>query len=257
MQIEGNTALVTGANRGIGRAFVDALIDANALKVYAGVRDQSYADEMSNAYGSVVEPLLLDITDPDQVSAAAAQSADLDILINNAGLTRLQRLIGAKSMQAAREEMEVNYFGTLAMCRAFAPILGANGGGAIVNVLSAAALINVPMLGTYAASKAATFSMSQGVRAELRKQGTLVSILIVGSVDTRMAAHVDGEKAAPAEVAAAGIRAILKDVEEVDTDRMAIDYRAALARDAKRLELQLSKMLDYEVMSTRKGGRAQ
>ncbi len=125
-------------------------------------------------------------------------------MVNNAGLFANQTLLGATDMAVARQEMEVNYFGTLAMCRAFAPVLGRNGGGAIINVLSAAALISIPNMGGYGPSKAATRSLSGAVRAELSPQGTQVTALIVGSVDTRMASHVEGGKEKPDDIARAG-----------------------------------------------------
>jgi len=132
MTIAGSIALVTGANRGIGRAFVDELLLAGATKVYAGARDPNRAAIDDDN----VEVVQLDVTDPPSVAAAAAHCADVSLLINNAGYFANKRLVLTDDPDAARQEMEVNFWGALAMTRAFAPILGANGGGAIVNVLS-------------------------------------------------------------------------------------------------------------------------
>src|SRR5262245_18443480 len=131
MNISGSTALVTGANRGLGRALVDALRGAGCAKIYAGMRNVAGA-----ARDAAVEPIKLDITDAAQVADAAAHCSDVTLLINNAGVAEFSPALGAPSMDTARREMETNYFGTLAMCRAFAPLLGRNGGGALVNVLS-------------------------------------------------------------------------------------------------------------------------
>ena len=188
----------------------------------------------------------LDVTDPDQVSEAARTCGDVGILVNNAGQFSMSRLIGADDMAGARADMEVNYFAPLAMCRAFAPILAKHPESAIANVLSAGGLVAVPGMGGYSPSKFAARAMTTCVRAELAGQNTTVTALIVGSVDTRMASHVQGFKEAPATIAAAGLKAIARGVDEVDTDFMAIDVRAHLARDPKGLELAMRRSLSGE-----------
>jgi NAD(P)-dependent dehydrogenase (short-subunit alcohol dehydrogenase family) len=252
MDIEGTAAIVTGANRGIGEGFVRALIEADAAKVYAGSRDPDAAGHLVEEFGDRVEAVALDVTDEEQVAAAAARCTDVSIVVNNAGIFTNRLLIGADDMSGARREMEVNYFGTLAMCRAFAPVLAANGGGAIVNVLSAAALTNIPNMGGYGPSKTATRFLSVGVRAELADQGTQVIALIVGSVDTRMAAHVQGRKEAPIDIGRAGITAIRRQIDEMDTDWMATSVRARVAMDPKGYERSLAKLLTAEKLSTGK-----
>ena len=152
--IAGSIALVTGANRGIGRAFVDELLLAGATKVYAGARDPNRAAIDDDN----VEVVQLDVTDPPSVAAAAAHCADVSLLLNNAGYFANKRLVLTDDPDAARQEMEVNFWGALAMTRAFAPILGANGGGAIVNVLSVAGAVPAAFMGGYSTSKAATYS---------------------------------------------------------------------------------------------------
>lgn len=252
MEIEGATAIVTGGNRGIGEGFVRALLEAGAAKVYVGSRDPDAASHLAEEFGDKAVPIALDVTDEDQVTAAAARCTDVSIVVNNAGAFTNRLLIGAEDTKGARQEMEVNYFGTLAMCRAFAPVLAANGGGAIVNVLSAAALTNIPNMGGYGPSKTATRFLSAGVRAELADQGTQVTALIVGSVDTRMAAHVEGRKERPIDIGRAGVKAIRNNLDEMDTDWMATSVRARIAMDPKGYERGLAKLLKAEKLSTGK-----
>ncbi|MET0246470.1 MAG: SDR family oxidoreductase [Sphingomonas sp.] len=249
-QIEGSTALVTGGNRGIGEAFVRALLNHGAAKVYVGTRGPANASHLAAEGGSRVEVLTLDVADPEQIQAASRDAGDVSILVNNAGAFLNQRLIGADTIHAARAEMEVNYFGLLGMCRAFAPILKRNGGGAIVNVLSSGGLVAVPAMGGYSPSKFAARAASTSIRAELAKQGTSVTALIVGSVDTRMAAHVEGTKERPEDIARIGLSAIRRGADEIDTDRMAVEVRAAMARDPKAQERALARMLDMDSIST-------
>jgi NAD(P)-dependent dehydrogenase (short-subunit alcohol dehydrogenase family) len=250
MDIKGSVAIVTGGNRGIGEAFVRVLLQSGAQKVYAGSRDPKSAAHLVKEFPDRCVAIELDVTDGAEIEAAARSGGDVNIVVNNAGLFANKLLLGAPDMATAREEMEVNYFGTLAMCRAFAPILGRNGGGAIINVLSAAALVSIPNMGGYGPSKAATRSLSGAVRAELGPQGTQVTALIVGSVDTRMAAHVEGGKEKPEDIARAGLRAITRGIDELDTDRMAVEVRAALQLDPKGLEKRMAKMLHAPVIRT-------
>lgn len=250
MEIKGSVAIVTGANRGIGEAFVRVLLCANALKVYAGSRDPKAAAHLVAEFPGRCEAIELDVTDFSEVSAAASRCGDVSLVVNNAGSFTNRLLIGAADMSGAREEMEVNYFGTLAMCRAFAPVLARNGGGAILNVLSAAALVNVPNMGGYPPSKSAARSLSAGVRAELADQGTQVTSLIVGSVDTRMASHVEGAKESPEDIARASLKVLKHGIDELDTDRMAVEMRASLALDPKGVERRLARLLKLDVIKT-------
>lgn len=250
MDIKDSVAIVTGGNRGIGEAFVRVLLESGARKVYAGSRDPAAAAHLVDAYPGRCVAVELDVTDLAEVEAAARGCGDVDVVINNAGLFANRTLVGAADMSAARAEMEVNYFGTLAMCRAFAPVLARNGGGAIVNVLSAAGIVALPNMGGYSPSKAATRFLTTSVRAELAAQGTQVSALIVGSVDTRMAAHVEGAKERPEDIARAGIRAIRHGIDELDTDRMAVEVRAQLQLDPKGMEKRLAKLLHATKVST-------
>ena len=250
MKIAGSVAIVTGGNRGIGAAFVRCLIEAGAAKVYVGSRSLAAADPLVAEYPDRAVAIELDVTDPRQVEAAAAACGDTSIVINNAGAFLHQTLMGAPDMDAARAEMEVNYFGVLSMCRHFAPVLARNGGGAIVNVLSAGAILAVPNMGGYCPAKFAARALTTSVRAELADQNTQVSCLIVGSVDTDMAAHVQGRKEPPEVIARAGLKAIEKNIPEMDTDPFAVSVRAALARDPAHLERQMAAMLKATTVST-------
>ena len=250
MDLNNCTALVTGANRGIGAAFVVALLEAGAAKVYAACRNPQAEDLEFDSDDPRIEAVALDVTDSQSIHDLAVACEDVQLLVNNAGLFAGETLLAAADISAARREMEVNYFGPLQMSRAFAPALERNGGGAIVNVLSAAGIVSVPNMGGYSPSKFAARAMGISLRAELADQNTQVQNLIVGSIDTRMAAHVEGKKESPATVAKAGLRAVRKNIPEVDTDAFAINVRAALARDPARLEQQMAAALKLETLST-------
>lgn len=239
MDISNATILITGANRGIGRRTVDGLLAAGAPRIYAGARDPAKLGDL--AADRRIVPLALDIADPGQVAAAAVGCADVTLLINNAGVNRNRPLIGEpEALANARAEIEVNYLGTLSMCRAFAPVLKANGGGTIVNILSVIGRVNLPALGSYCASKAAEYSMTQGVRAELAGQGTRVLGVLPGAVDTDM---TPGGDARPEDVAAAIVDAIANDIEDLYPDAMAQGIAKGLASDAKAVEKELAAYL--------------
>ena len=250
MKLQDSVALVTGGNRGIGEAFVRALLQAGARRVYVGTRELANADHLKTEAPGRVVPVLLDVTNPEHISRAAQTCGDVAILINNAGAFTNQRLLGAADMANARLEMEVNYFAPLAMIRAFAPILARHDKSAIANVLSAGGIVAIPGMGGYSPSKFAARAMSACVRAELAGQNTSVTALIVGSVDTRMAAHVEGFKEAPATIAKIGLKAIQRGTDEVDTDFLAIDVRANMARDPKGYELLMRRSLSNERVTT-------
>jgi NAD(P)-dependent dehydrogenase (short-subunit alcohol dehydrogenase family) len=243
MDIKGSVALVSGANRGIGRCFVEALLARGAAKIYATAgRPERLADLVERGKGTVL-PLKLDITVPADIAAAASQCGDVSLVVNNAGINLQAGLIAAKDLAAARAEMETNYFGPLAMCRAFAPILGRNGGGAIINMLSILARVNLPMYGSLSASKAAQLSLTQGVRAELAKQGTLVVAVMPGAVDTEMERNFPPPKLAPSEAARAALDGVEQGLEEVYPGDMASGMSQGLAGDPKAVEKDLAKYL--------------
>ncbi|MBL8664488.1 MAG: SDR family oxidoreductase, partial [Candidatus Odyssella sp.] len=235
-------ALVTGANRGIGEQFVRALRAAGARRIYAAARDAGSLAVAAADRGAVV-PIAIDVTREADIAAAAARCNDVTLLVNNAGVNFNTPLVGIASLANARAEIETNYLGTLAMCRAFAPVLKANGGGAIVNMLSILSRVNLPLMGSLCASKAAALSMTQGVRAELKKQGTLVVGVMPGAVETRMTEMLPPPKMNPADVAKAALEAVEKGVEDVYPGEMAQGVAAGLAKDAKAVEAQFSAYL--------------
>jgi NAD(P)-dependent dehydrogenase (short-subunit alcohol dehydrogenase family) len=245
VNIDGAVVLVTGANRGLGKSFVRAMLGAGAAKIYAGARKPSEVVAADN-----VVPLKLDITNERDVETAAETCQDITILVNNAGIAHFTPLIAAPSMVAARDEIAVNYLGTLAMCRAFAPALGQNGGGAIVNVLSVVSWITVPISGSYAVSKAAELAMTNGIRVELRSQGTLVVGVHAGYIDTDMTAHSTVKKTAPETVVAATLAAIQRNETEVLADERSRDVRRRLFSNPGSLDDEMQEIWDKYVATS-------
>jgi NAD(P)-dependent dehydrogenase (short-subunit alcohol dehydrogenase family) len=241
MKIDGSTALVTGANRGLGRALVEALREAGCGKIYAAART---VENIAVAREGAVEPIRLDITNSEQVAAAAARCRDVDLLINNAGIAKFVPLLGAPTMDDARLEMATNYFGTLDVCRAFSPVLKRNGGGALVNVLSVVSFFNAPMQGSYCASKAAGWSLTKAVRFELRAQGTLVIGVYAGYIDTDMTANVAAPKSSAASIAARIIEGIASGTEEILADERARSVYAELRKDDRAFDANMQKLWD-------------
>jgi NAD(P)-dependent dehydrogenase (short-subunit alcohol dehydrogenase family) len=211
MLLKDAVVLVTGANRGIGAEFVAQLKERGAAKIYAASRDASAIDVDG------VEAIQLDITDASQIHAAADVAGDVQVLINNAGISTGTSVISG-AVADIKREMDTNFYGPLLMTRAFAPILAANGGGALLNVASALSWFTVPGASAYAASKAAVWSLTDSARLELAEQGTHVVGVYMGLVDTDMAAGVPAPKISPAIVAAAGLDAIESGLDEVLAD---------------------------------------
>jgi NAD(P)-dependent dehydrogenase (short-subunit alcohol dehydrogenase family) len=239
MQIAGTVAFVTGASGGIGRCLVSALLQRGAGRIYAAdLRDKEFGDADPR-----VLPVSLDITDEPSVARAAAIASDVQILINNAGVNLRAPFISAPSIASARREIETNYLGTLAMCRAFAPILAAHrdgDGSAIVNVASILGKVTLPNLGSYCASKAALLRLSEGVRAELAAQGTLVIVVLPWAVDTVMSGPFAGEKTAPSEVAERVMDAIAAGDEEIVLHSYSAELERRLRSEPKQLEKELA-----------------
>ncbi|MFJ7208801.1 SDR family oxidoreductase [Streptomyces sp. NPDC098789] len=224
MKINGSVALVTGANRGIGRHFAQQLLQRGATKVYATARTPQLVDLPG------LEVLRLDITDPKSVAEAAAAASDVTLLINNAGVSTRQNLVTGDP-EKIRLEMETNYFGTLNVVRAFAPVLAANGGGAVLNVLSAMSWLSYDGANAYSASKAAAWSLTNGIRLELAGQGTTVTGLHMASTDTDMMAGWDVEKNDPADVVRTALDGIEAGRMEILADDDSAQLKAALSVD--------------------------
>ncbi len=243
MNIQGSIAFVTGANRGIGKADVEALVTAGASRIYATARSiESLKDIVAIAPDRII-PIALDITNPEQVIEAAQQAQDVTLLINNAGVLGAGGLFIDSSIATAQWEMNTNYFGTLSMVRAFAPILKSNGGGAIVNILSVVAVANAPVFSSYSASKAALNSLTQGIRAELASQGTHVIGVFPGPVDTDMAEAVPMDKVAPSEVANLILQAVEQGIEDVYPDPVSQGVFAEIQAPLKAVEKQFAGWL--------------
>lgn len=234
MQIKGSVALVTGANRGLGEQFVKALMDAGAAKVYAAARDPRQV----TVPGAV--PLALDITDPEAVRAAAAQAPDVTLLINNAGSSTGAGVLDGEP-DAYRREFETHVLGTLAMSRAFAPALAAGGGGAVVNVLSVLSWVTLPAAAAYSAAKSAEWSVTNALRVALAEQGTQVTSLHVGYMDTDMAAHVDGPKADPAVIARLALDGVEAGLHEVVADDLSRQVKSGLSAGPEVLYPQFAR----------------
>jgi NAD(P)-dependent dehydrogenase (short-subunit alcohol dehydrogenase family) len=202
MDVQGSVALVTGANRGLGKAYVEELLAANCSKIYAGMRTpQPSGDDR-------VIPVRLDVTSPEAIGDAARMCSDVNIVINNAGVMFSAPILSAYAEEAIRAEMDVNVYGPMRMARAFAPILAANGGGALANMLSVVSWFIPPSVATYAASKHAALAVTESLRIELKAQGTQVVAIHAGFIDTDMAAHITPPKVSPYIVARATLDAI-------------------------------------------------
>ncbi|WP_295140152.1 SDR family oxidoreductase [uncultured Reyranella sp.] len=214
MKIQNSVALVTGANRGLGLAFTQALLAGGARKVYAAARDPASVKQAG------VVPVRLDVTNAEQVAATAAELGDVTLVINNAGIIRGSGFLGEKGVEAVRAELETNFFGPVNVSRAFAPILARNGGGAIVNVLSALSWVAFPSSSTYSASKAAAWAFSNGLRNELRGQGTQVLALHVGYMDTDMVRGIAAPKSKPEDVARQVLEALEAGQSEILADEV-------------------------------------
>ena len=238
--IDGAHALVTGANRGLGKAFVDELLKRGVAGVYAAARSPDTIDIDDDR----VIPIRLDVTNTDDVLAAASRCADVTVLINNAGAMLRTPLFAAPDLSAARSEMETNYFGTLEMCRAFAPVLAGNGGGALVNVLSVASWLASPFNGSYGASKSAEWALTNAIRVELRASGTLVVGVHAGWIDTDMAANVPESKISTGDVAAQTLDGVERGDAEVLTDDSTRQVKASLPSDLTSLYPDIQKQWD-------------
>jgi len=212
MKIDNAVALVTGANRGIGLAFTRALLARGARKVYAAARDPSTVTQAG------VEPIRLDVTKPEEVAAAAAHARDVTLVINNAGVGQPGGFLAPDGEESTRRHLETNFFGMLRMSQAFAPVLAANGGGALLNVLSIVAWINGGQLAAYAASKSAAWSLTNALRHELSAQRTQVLALHMAFVDTDLVRAIEGPKTSPNDIVARALDGLEDGLDEVLAD---------------------------------------
>jgi len=236
-RIEGAVALVTGANRGIGRALTEALLSRGARKVYATARNpQALRDRR-------LVSLRLDVSNAEQIRAAAEAASDVEIVFNNAGVALARGIADSAVVDQARREMEVNYFGPLQLLQCLAPTLAKNGGGAVVNIGSAAGLTNIPFLPTYSASKAALHSLTQAARILLGAQGTSVFGVYAGPVDTDMVRELALPKTSPRDVAFAILDGIEAGHEDIFPDPFAVDFGRRFGASPKATEREIAAMV--------------
>jgi NAD(P)-dependent dehydrogenase (short-subunit alcohol dehydrogenase family) len=224
MNVKNSVVLVTGANRGLGLEFAKQALRRGAVKVYATARDPSKI-----ALSGVV-PMRLDVTNPAEVAAVAARCKDVTLLINNAGIARIGGIVEGDLAPLLREQLETNLFAMLHVSRGFAGILGKNGGGAILNILSILSWVNTPKIGGYGITKAAAWGLTNSLRHELRAQGTQVVSFHAGFIDTDMTRGLDTPKAQPEDVVRQAFDAIEAGQEEVTTDETTRQVRGGLSQ---------------------------
>lgn len=223
MQIENSVVLITGANRGIGLAFARAVLARGARKVYAAARDPSTVTLAG------VQALQLDVTQPAQIAAAAQQAADVTLVINNAGIAQPGGFLALDSEAVARRIFETNFFGVLNMSKAFAPVLRANGGGALMNVLSVASWVNGGELAAYSASKSAAWSLTNALRHELAAQKTQVLGLHMAYVDTDLTRGFEVPKSSAEDIVQRALDGLEAGADEVLADALTQQIRQGLA----------------------------
>jgi len=222
MKIKGSIALVTGANRGLGAAFAQALLAAGAAKVYAAARDPASITQPG------VTPVKLDVTSPELVAALAHELTDVTLLVNNAGIAEHTALLDPGSINALRRQFETNAVGPLQLIQSFAPVLAANGGGGVINILSVLSWLTFPTTGTYSASKASAWALGNALRSELKAQGTAFLAVHSALIDTDMARGVEGAKLAPSDLAQMAISALEAGLPELLADPTTRGVHAAL-----------------------------
>ncbi len=214
MQLINKTVLVSGANRGIGKSLVEALLKRGVKKIYATARKPEQLPDFND---DRVVPLKLDVTDSQQIKDAAAEAVDIDMLINNAGVAAFSSIINGP-MELVTRDMDTNYYGTLNMIREFLPALEQKKDPVIVNVVTIGAFVNFPILGGYCASKAALFSLTQGIRTELSSKNIAVHSVNSGPIDTDMAKDFESDKTSPEETAEGILNGLEADIADIFPD---------------------------------------
>lgn len=241
MKLDNAVVLVTGANRGLGRALVTATLAAGAKRVYAGARDPGQLRDLVADAPDRIVPLQIDITSAGSLAAAAAAAGDVTVLVNNAGVLAAYGVLTSTPAQL-EADFATNFFGTLAATRAFLPALERAPRAAIVNVLSVASLANVPALGGYSAAKAASFSATQALRVDLAAKNVAVHAVFPGPIDTDMVRGMPMAKTSPEDVARAIVEGVEAGLEEILPDPASRQMFDVWKRDPKALERQLATM---------------
>jgi NAD(P)-dependent dehydrogenase (short-subunit alcohol dehydrogenase family) len=242
VKIQDTTALVTGANRGIGKELVASLLGRGAKRVYAAARELVQLEGVVELDRARVVPIRMDIAKAQEVKAAAEKAHDVELLINNAGVAAFGSVLEG-SLELITRDMGTNYFGTLNVLRAFVPVMERTGGGSIVNLLSVVALASMPALGGYSASKAALYSLTQALRAELAKKRIRVHAVFPGPVDTDMIRSIEMPKTSPSDVAVSLLDAVEADAEDIFPDPMSKQVQAAWVKEPKAIERQFGSMM--------------
>jgi len=244
INVKDKTVLVTGANRGIGKAILEEAIQRGAAKVYAAVRNVDSASPLVAEHGDRVVPVQVDLADPASITKAAESATDVDIVVNNAGVMKTSSALADDAIESLKFEMEANVFGLIRVAQAFAPALKANGGGALAQLNSVASLKTFPDFATYCASKAASYSITQGLRGSLCEQGTHVVSVHPGPIQTDMADAAGFEGEPPSVVAAAIFDAIAEGRFHVWPDSMARQIGGAYEIFAENIvEADMEKIL--------------
>ncbi len=245
MKLNEVVVLVTGANRGLGRALVEAFLRAGARKVYAGARDPAQLEGVAQTAEGRVVPLAIDITSAASLAAAAAKAGDVGVLVNNAGVLASFDVL-TSPLEHVQKDFDTNFYGTLAATKAFLPALeraAAEGReAALVNVLSVASLASVPAIGTYSASKAAAFSLTQALRVGLGQKGIRVHGVLAGAIDTDMVRAMDMAKTSPHDVAQGILDGLRHGHDDIAPDPMARPLLDLWKTDPKAVERQLGTM---------------
>ncbi len=240
---EGKIALISGANRGIGKAITIELLEKGAAKVYAGARKVESLNDLVSKYGDRLIPVTLDVTNDASIEKAAQGIDSLDILVNNAGIFALGGILSSEAVSSLKENLDVNVWGLIKLTNAVFPQLGKSKESAIINISSVAGLGNMPMAATYSVSKAAVHSITQGMRAELASQKTLVMGVYPGPIDTDMTAAVEMEKDSPQNVAKAIVKGIVDGTEDIFPDVMSVQMGEFYASNPKGIEQQFAAFI--------------
>ena len=246
MKIQDSIVLITGANRGIGKAYAEEFLKQGAQKIYLGVRDTGSVTDFVAQNPDVLIPLKFDVTNNEDIQNAAQVAKDVTILVNNAGILFFDDFTSPDLIENARQQMDVNYIAPLAITQKFAPILKANGGGALVTVSSIVGHVSMPAATTYCASKYAVQSIILNARAQLSSQGTQVIGVYPGPIDTDMGDGLDMDKFPPSQVAQETLKAIESGEEDVFTDEFSKSTYQAFRADPKAVEAQMREMAEQE-----------
>jgi NAD(P)-dependent dehydrogenase (short-subunit alcohol dehydrogenase family) len=239
MKAQGATLLVTGANRGLGRSLVLASLAAGARRVYATARDPKQLEALVEPSAGRVVPLALDVTDARSIASAAARATDVTMLVNNAGTLASYGVLDGSPADLTLD-FATNLFGLLATTKAFVPALERAGGAAVINVLSVVSLASIPALGGYSASKAAAFSVTQALRAELASKRITVHAALPGTIDTDMVRSFGGPKTSPDDVAREILAGVERGEDDIRPDPLSREFVDVWMSDAKALERAFS-----------------